>query len=383
MAACKVVARDEPVGATQRRASLATGCVIRSTRKTSAGHPPIGDLMPRLQMVFDWRRAPFSPIDHSAMAHTMLEQCSWADRIGFDTVVLGEHHGTDDGYLPSALVAAAAIAGATRHLRLRPMVMAPFRDPLQLAEDLAVLDLVSQGRLTPLILGGYVKSEFAMFDVATKERPALVTECVEVLKQAWTGEPFQFRGRTVRVTPRPHQHPRPAIMLGGSSVQAARRAALIGDQFLPGERGFWKDYVDECIRIGRDPGPHNRSGPIFCYVAEDPDRAWHEVGPYVLYQVQSYGAWARQNRNRDSETFPAAETIDDLKQNPAYQIVTPAECIELAEGWEPDGSLLLHPLIAGLPPDLGWSHLDLFERKVVPHINITAPGPARVNSPRS
>jgi len=154
--------------------------------------------MPRLELLYDLRRAPFSPIDHRGMYREILDQCAWADRMGFDTVVLGEHHGTDDGYLPAAATLAAAIAGRTSRLELRPMVMAPFYDPLHLAEELAVVDLASGGRLTPVILAGYVRSEFAMFGVARKDRADALVECVETLKQAWTGEPFQFRARPCR-----------------------------------------------------------------------------------------------------------------------------------------------------------------------------------------
>src|SRR2546430_9862870 len=147
----------------------------------------------RVQVLYDLRRAPFSPVEHEALYREMLDQCAWADRLGLDAVVFGEHHGADDGYLPSAVLAASAAAGRTRDLKLRPMVMAPFRDPLQVAEDLAVLDLLSGGRVTPLVLGGYVKSEFAMFGVDRRRRPDLLVECVETLKKAWTGEPFEFR----------------------------------------------------------------------------------------------------------------------------------------------------------------------------------------------
>ena len=154
--------------------------------------------MARLELLYDLRRAPFSPIDNRGMYREILDQCAWADRVGFDTVVLGEHHGTDDGYLTAAATAAAAIAVRTSTLELRPMVMAPFYDPLHLAETLVVVDLVSGGRLTPVLLAGYVHSEFAMFGVARKDRADALVECVETLKQAWTGEPFQFRARPCR-----------------------------------------------------------------------------------------------------------------------------------------------------------------------------------------
>jgi alkanesulfonate monooxygenase SsuD/methylene tetrahydromethanopterin reductase-like flavin-dependent oxidoreductase (luciferase family) len=298
----------------------------------------------------------------------MLEQCAWADRHGFDAVVFGEHHGTDDGYLPSATTAAAAAAGRTSRLNLRPMVMASFRDPLHVAEELAVLDLASYGRLTPIILGGYVRSEFEMFGVDRQDRPALLVECVETLKMAWTGEPFQFRGRTGRVTPRPFQRPRPTIVVGATSTAGARRAAQIGDQFQAGEPGHWRAYAEECERLGRDPGHRERSGPAFLYVAADPERAWQQIGPYLLHHVQAYGAWSRQELRHESKVFPPASTVEELQHDPAYQVVTPDQCVALSARWHPDGALLLHPLLGGLPPELGWASLELFEREVLPNL---------------
>jgi alkanesulfonate monooxygenase SsuD/methylene tetrahydromethanopterin reductase-like flavin-dependent oxidoreductase (luciferase family) len=307
-------------------------------------------------------------VDHGELYQTMLDQCTWADELGFDSVVFGEHHGTDQGYLPAATMAAAAVAGRTFQIKLRPMVMAPFRDPVHLAEELAVLDQVSGGRLTPIILGGYRRSEFGMFGASPKDRPRLLEECVETLKLAWTGEPFDFRGRRIRVTPRPFQEPRPTIVVGATSTAGARRAARIGDEFQAGEPGHWRAYVEECDRLGRDPGHRERSGPVFLYVTGDPERAWREVGPYVLHHVHMYGEWTREDLGYDSKLFPPAQTIEDLQRDAGYQVVTPEECVSLAARWHPDGALLFHPMMSGLPAELSWASLKLFEREVLPNL---------------
>jgi alkanesulfonate monooxygenase SsuD/methylene tetrahydromethanopterin reductase-like flavin-dependent oxidoreductase (luciferase family) len=307
-------------------------------------------------------------VDHGELYRTMIEQCGWADAHGFDSVVLGEHHGSEDGYLPAASMAAAAIAGGTSQLKLRPMVMAPFCDPVRLAEELAVLDQLSGGRLTPIVLGGYRRAEFDMFGVDRRDRPRLLEECVETLKLAWTGQPFDYRGRTIQVTPTPFQVPRPTIVVGGTSTAGARRAARIGDQFQPGEPGHWRAYVEECERLGRDPGHRERSGPVFLYVTNDPDRAWRDVGPYVLHHVHMYGVWTREDLGYDSKLFPPAETIEDLQRDEGYQVVTPEECVALSARWHPDGALLFHPLMGGLPPELSWASLRLFEHEVLPNL---------------
>ena len=147
----------------------------------------------------------------------------------------------------------------------------PLHDPLRVAEDVAVLDLASGGRVDLVIGAGYVPAEFAMFERAIADRPRLVEEGMQALMQAWTGEPFEYRGRTVRVTPRPLQRPRPSLALGGSSPASARRAARLADRFVPALPQLWKHYRAERERLGQPVPPGGRVGPLFLHVAEDPD----------------------------------------------------------------------------------------------------------------
>jgi alkanesulfonate monooxygenase SsuD/methylene tetrahydromethanopterin reductase-like flavin-dependent oxidoreductase (luciferase family) len=104
------------------------------------------------------------------------------------------------------------------------VILLPLYHPVRLAEDLAVLDLLAEGRLRITVGMGYREEEYDQFDQNIKRRPSLMEEGVDVLKQAWTGEPFEWRGHTIRVLPRPFQHPRPAITMGGSSRASAERA---------------------------------------------------------------------------------------------------------------------------------------------------------------
>src|SRR5262249_54258422 len=156
---------------------------------------------------FDLRNPAVAGVSLTDRYQAAVEMCRWADEKGGLFVSLAEHHGSDDGYLPSPLVLAAAIAATTSNLNIAiNALIAPLPDPLRLAEDAAVVDLLSGGRLVVTIAGGYVQDEFDMFGADIHRRPALVREAVETLKAAWTGEPFEFRGRTVQVHPRP-AHP--------------------------------------------------------------------------------------------------------------------------------------------------------------------------------
>ena len=150
---------------------------------------------------YDLRVPPFARATHAEQYAACLEQCAWADTRGINFVVLSEHHGVDDGYLPAPLTLAAAIAGRTRRLRLHiAALLVPLHDPIRLAEQIAVLDLISAGRVAFVAGLGYRQEELAMAGVAASERGRLLEEYVGVLRQAWTGEPFEWRGRVVRVT---------------------------------------------------------------------------------------------------------------------------------------------------------------------------------------
>lgn len=183
-----------------------------------------------------------------------LEQIAWIDAQGFPvTINFCEYHGSDDGYMPSPIVMAAAAARITRNVRLQANVLVPFSDPLRVAEDVAVLDHLSRGRSEVLLLGGYVSSEMAMFGVDPMARGKLMEEGVQTLKQAWSGKPFEYRGRQARITPSPLQQPYPPIFMGGSSPPAARRAAREADGFVAGMPHLNPIYEAECKRVGKTP----------------------------------------------------------------------------------------------------------------------------------
>jgi alkanesulfonate monooxygenase SsuD/methylene tetrahydromethanopterin reductase-like flavin-dependent oxidoreductase (luciferase family) len=310
---------------------------------------------------FDCRNPGFAGVANADRYRALLDMSEWADRRGAMFVVLSEHHASDDDYLPSPLVMAAAIATRTKSVRIGiNALIAPFYDPLRLAEDAAVVDLLSGGRLDLTIAGGYVKDEFDMFDVALSERPARVREAVATLKAAWTGEPFEFRGRTVRVRPRPAQPGGPNLMLGGTSEGAARRAARIADGFIPSEPECWKFYRDECRKLGKpDPGPGMTGQGDVVILAEDPEAAWPELGPYFLHETNAYGAW--QAAANVEATYDPQESVDELRAAGRYRILTPDDYAAELKATGDFALALLHPMVGGIPPDLAWRHLRLFE----------------------
>ncbi len=320
--------------------------------------------MTLLSLAFDMR-APDGGAPPEELYRAAVEQCAWADPRRFTSVVLMEHHASDDGYLPSPIVMGAAVAAATSRLPIRlSLVLLPLYDPLRVAEDLAVLDLISGGRLRLTVGLGYREAEYEQFGVNMKRRPSLMEEAVEALKESWTGEPFEFRGRTVRILPRPAQRPRPAIYMGGASPASARRAARIADGYQPLSPRLYEIYLEELGKLGkpeppRDPAAGGGAGYVF--VANDPEKEWQLVAPHALHDTNEYGRWIGDRRG----PFREVADTDELRRTGTYRVVTPDECIEIARN---EGSLTFKPLVGGLSPDIGWAGLELFAQKVLPRL---------------
>src|SRR2546430_3447183 len=163
----------------------------------------------KIGYMLDCRNPSFSKLDFTSFYAEMLRQVDFVEEAGFDSIWLTEHHFTDDGYLGALMPMLAAIASRTRRVTLGSYVLlAPFYHPLRLAEDAAVVDVISNGRLRLGIGTAYRDEEFAGFVVPRSERLGRTRETIEILKRAWSGERFDYEGkhfrlRDVRVLPRP------------------------------------------------------------------------------------------------------------------------------------------------------------------------------------
>jgi alkanesulfonate monooxygenase SsuD/methylene tetrahydromethanopterin reductase-like flavin-dependent oxidoreductase (luciferase family) len=261
---------------------------------------------------------------------------------------------------------AAAVAATTERVAINiSALLAPMHDPIRLAEQLVVVDHVSRGRLSLVLGSGYRQEEFEMMGIDFKDRLDLLESHVGALRSAFTGEYFEHEGRRVRVTPTPFTPGGPMMMLGGSSEAAARRAARLriglaaadSDQ----QMGAW--YRDECEKVGFEHGfamiPH-RLG--FVHVSDDPEHDWDVIGPHAVWDAQTYGSWQRSGQS-SAVHVAGVETIDDVKASGVYRISTAAECIDDARA---TGSVVLHPLMGGLAPDIAWEGLLRFEQQVLP-----------------
>lgn len=246
----------------------------------------------------DFRNPPGSERNFATLYGDSLEQVELAEALGFDSIWLTEHHFTDDGYLPAMLPAAAAIAARTKRVTIGTFVLlAPFQHPLKLAEDAAVVDVISNGRLRLGLGQGYRQEEFDGFGVPRAQRLGRTLETIEILKLAWTGQRFSFDGKyfhfkDVRVLPTPASHPYPELLWGAGAPKAIRRAAKMGLSFAcVGGRKEMGIYTEALKEAGRNPADFSLVNSRVVYIAATAQEAWKEVGDALMYQAQHYGKW--------------------------------------------------------------------------------------------
>jgi alkanesulfonate monooxygenase SsuD/methylene tetrahydromethanopterin reductase-like flavin-dependent oxidoreductase (luciferase family) len=316
-------------------------------------------------MRFDMR-APGGVATMPALYDAAVDMAVWAEDRGGVMCVISEHHGSPDGYLPSPLLLASAMSvRATRMSFMIAAALMPFYDPIRLAEDMAVLDILSKGRVAYVLALGYRPEEFEMFGVDWDERGEVAEAKLTLLLRALTGEAFEHNGRRIHVTPAPS--PSIRIAWGGGTKPAARRAGrhgldFFGESAVPGLR---EAYEAEARKHGHEPGlcmGATPGTPTTVFVADDVDEAWDEIGPHMLHDIVTYGGWNVDKPHIAS--MSAARTLDELRnEQGSYRIYTVQEAIDIVKG---GGLLPLQPLCGGLLPELAWKYLKVVTDQVVP-----------------
>jgi probable F420-dependent oxidoreductase len=269
----------------------------------------------------------------------MLDLAREAEDAGFDAVWVSEHHGAEDGYLPSTLPVLAAMAAVTHRIRLGTAVaLAPFQSPLRFAEDCAVVDQLSKGRLVVALGAGWRRLEFDWFGIPTSERVARTVDLVAICRAAWTGTPFSYQGAhtsidAARVTPTPVG--RLPIWLGGTVDAAAARAGRLGDGFFASPRADLDDFrrgvraFDSAAEaVGRDPASLALAFHVDGWVAPD-GRIPATVLAGMRHVVDTYAAWHAADEGREGP-LPAA---DEAAVRRRGFMGSPAEVIAQARPW--------------------------------------------------
>lgn len=307
---------------------------------------------------FDMRAPDFgAPIED--LYATAIDMVEWAQHRGVVVVVLSEHHTTEDRHLPSPLVLASAMAARTDSLSiLIAAAVLPFYETVRLAEDIAVLDVISRGRVSYVLGIGHRTEEYAHFGVERAQRGARMDIQVDRLLRLVRGEQVVIDDRPVRITPAATSPDGPQFFIGGGSPAAARRAGRFGLGFISQapDPALVDVYERTCRSAGHEPGFVQLPTPgqaTTLFVADDIDRAWAEIGEHLLHDALTAASYRRGELGVSS--ISTATSVDELRADPSYRIVTVDEAIELVRG----GTILpLLPLCGGLPPSVAWTYLE-------------------------
>ena len=305
-------------------------------------------------------RAPEGGAPAADLYAAAIDMCSWAETRGAVIAVLSEHHATEDGHLPAPHIFASAIAARTKHLAiLLAAVPITFWDPVRLAEEISILDIISKGRVSYAFGIGHRTEEYEHFGVDLHERGKLADESLDLLLRLLKGEPVVHGGRRIHVTPAPATAGGPYMLVAGGSKAAARRAAKFGLGFIsqtdsPELKEF---YESACRAHGREPGVIQfpvPNAPTTVFVADDVNAAWDELGPYLLHDAVTAASY--RHGDDTVASISRAESVAALREtNGAYRVLSIDEAAAYIRTGRP---LPLLPLCGGVPPDLAWPYLE-------------------------
>jgi alkanesulfonate monooxygenase SsuD/methylene tetrahydromethanopterin reductase-like flavin-dependent oxidoreductase (luciferase family) len=336
---------------------------------TAVSTPPLR--LPRFGLYYDFRNPAFAGRSFARLYAETLEQAAWAERaLGFGSVWISEHHLAVDGYTPSPLTLAAAIATKTERMTIgTSIVILPLQHPIRLAEDALTVHAISGGRFKLGVGLGYRTAEFAGFGIPYRERRGRLEEGLAILRAAFEGRTFTHRGRhfdlgEITITPRPDAIGGPELWIGALSPVAIRRGAQLGDGMLLAIPDLWPLYKEECRTVGRTP---RLACGYHWILGDDPEAELAAGAPYLMHQVNEYGAHGAYGPAE--QWRPITTTAELLKRSPwrltdadtvADEIVTAVQAgAEDVHFWT---------IFPGEPIERSNARLEYFKSQVVPRV---------------
>ena len=305
----------------------------------------------------------------------IVDQVQWAEQLGFGSVWISEHHFVDDAYASSTLTLAAALAARTKQMWLGTNVLVlPVHHPLRLAEEALTVDALSGGRLRLGVGMGYREEDFVPFGATLSERLARFEANLATLRRALRGEAVDG----AVVAPRPVRPGGPELWIGALSAPGVRRAARLGDGILSVLPDQIPLYVRTRRELGRDDGQVALG--YQWVIADDPERAFAEIGQHLLYQVNAYVEFGMLG---DAERLTDPQQLLDFG---FYRLLDADGAVhELLRliGSGPVVDCYCWSLFPGEALDTSAARLEYFASHVIPRVReeITSRGPVVERSP--
>jgi alkanesulfonate monooxygenase SsuD/methylene tetrahydromethanopterin reductase-like flavin-dependent oxidoreductase (luciferase family) len=310
----------------------------------------------------------------AALYSETLEQIEEAEWLGIDSVWFTEHHLFADGYLPQPFTFAAAVAARTRRVRIGTAIaIAGLRTAVDIAEQAAMVDIISDGRFELGLGAGYVQREFTAFGADVKDRFSSLEDRAREVRRLWDEG---------GIAPLPVQA-RVPIWIGTQSPRGARIAGRLGEGMLWLEPELFETYRGALGKAGHDLDRARVGGLANMVVADDPESAWERIAPHLSYQWTSYAA-----HSRDDAAQELKQRLDDkiegddvdpeslratgpIMNPPAFDVVTPDEAVHRLWNWLsplPVEHVYFWASVGGMPADLVARHCELLATQVAPRV---------------
>jgi alkanesulfonate monooxygenase SsuD/methylene tetrahydromethanopterin reductase-like flavin-dependent oxidoreductase (luciferase family) len=296
------------------------------------------------------------PRTQGELIRAALELAQWGESRGVLTVSVDEHHATGHGWSCNPILAAGMLlAGTSTLIASVDCALGPLWNPVRLAEDIALVDNMSRGRLHTTVGLGYRTVEYDTLGVDFSQRGRLMDSLIERMLSVWSDTGSRTR-------------PHPPLYIGGGARVTARRAArfrlpLSLADHLPDVAAYYRELAAEAgmAPLVIMPGPINRG---MIYLHDDPDRAWSELGDHILWEAVTYGGWSTDQRSLMH--LPGVQTLDEVRASGRYRFLTPDQLIAEVRDADDYGPLVLHPLVGGMPVDEAWKSVQLLVDRVLP-----------------
>ncbi len=302
----------------------------------------------------------------------LVERAKLAEELGFDLLCLGDRRVYAEGF-HELLTTMTALAVLTSRIQICSSgFILPIYHPVLLAEQMAHLDVLSQGRLIFGVVLGYRDKELGLSEVASRERAPRLEESLEIISRLWAGECLTFEGayhrcREVQIAPLPLQKPRPPIWIGGTARPAVRRAARLADGWIA-SASMGRDEFEQTERVYREALKEQEKEGVLVlprsgFVAESGSRARSLVEEPLLRQYERYVGWMKDT--------PEGKRYQ-LQDLDAFQerliLGSPEECIDQLAAYQEMGidTFLFHCQHEGVPNQEILSCMELFASRVMP-----------------
>jgi probable F420-dependent oxidoreductase len=322
--------------------------------------------------LYDFRNPPQWRRPWEALYAETLDVIAATEAMGFQGAWLPEHHLADDGYLPSPLTVLAAVAARTKSMRIGTGVaLAPLYNPVRFAEDAALVDILSSGRLDLGLAIGYRKRETAAFGVDFTRRGARFDEFLQIVTRLWTGETVDFEGKHFQIRGAALSPPAPRgripLYIGGFAEKAMERVARYGQGYI-GSPDVCGLYVEKLREQGKDPASARiRVTGLTTVVARDPEAAMEELAPHFLHVNNAYSVFFAEDQALGMAGMKC-KTLEEYKACGELQILTPDAAIAFFKDMQARMPIehFMMAMPPGLPAERFLDYARLFAEEVMP-----------------